>query len=178
MLEWSIQDLWVPQWVIRVSPYVLKVRKEKLRNLYFDLPVTRAVMGQEWVSGLYQKRNNLRTCTFLSLTQFKDILDHLYQVLVPWASQTQTRTSIHHPRRQPHTRNPWSGVVLVGWVTKGNTSQWLLGGQVDLPSTWTNLATRASMDPEDASPRSFKRKTASSLKTLKGDQGLSLLLGL
>ena len=43
-----------------VSVYdVLKVRKEKLKNLYFYFPVTRAVKGEERVSGVHQKRKNL-----------------------------------------------------------------------------------------------------------------------
>lgn len=171
---------------------VLKVRKEKLKNLYFYFPVIRAVKGEEWVSGVHQKRKTFWTRTLLCLTQFRDRLYHLYQVLVPCVGQIQARPSLHHPGSGQYGEKPRSSPLLSLRVFPGRYltrtpglgrcskaaprkarlrwGSWAAG--------WVYQALRMNLATEYASPSSSERRPASSLRTSKGDRVLGLSSGL
>lgn len=94
-----------------VSVYdVLKVRKEKLKNLYFYFPVIRAVKGEEWVSGVHQKRKTIWIRTFLCLTQFRDkvvsSLPSISSLRRPDSGQALPPPSRVWPRRRKTQEQP------------------------------------------------------------------------
>lgn len=139
-----------------------------------------------------EKKETFWTRTFLCLTQFRDRLYHLYQVLVPCVGQTQARPSLHHPWSGQDGEKPRSSPLLSLRVFPGRYLTRTPGlGQCSKAARrkprlrwgswaagWAYQALRMNLATEDASPSSSERRPASSPRTSKGDRVLGLSSGL